>query len=179
MRRRPEHGGVPWYLMFTIAAAIGTGFGVYRVLHQRELRLADERARAPKHVPKPVEPAREPTVEEAKPEEIEMPADQVAVVMIGTPRIDGELEGVGVELAVAAQREAIERCYTGVVAQGALEISLFADPRGRPSSVTAGAEPFDSTLASCVEDLIKTLRFPRPANGESARIVIPILFSRS
>ena len=57
-----EYGGAPWYLMFTIASSIATGFVTYRVLHAREIRLAEERARAPKPAPKPVEPPREAPV---------------------------------------------------------------------------------------------------------------------
>jgi TonB family protein len=86
--RNPEHGGVPWYLMVTIVAAIGVGLMAYRVLRERRIAAATEAARAPKPVPRPVQPAPVPEAPveapvTAEPEE-PVPAEAPVAVDDGT-----------------------------------------------------------------------------------------------
>lgn len=184
MRQR-EYGGVPWYLMFTIAASVGAGILTYNVLRERERQLAEERARAPKPPPPPPAPKpaqREEPMPEAPTDPVpETPPEAtgtVPVVTIQQAIVMGDLDEVGVEIRVAVQRQAIEECYQNAHGQGTIPFAMSVSLTGRVTAVNAVGVPFDKGLAACVATVLKRVRFTAPANAEPAEATVAIEFKR-
>lgn len=162
--RRAEHGGVPWYLLFTLVAAGGAGFGTYVVLHKREVAKAKEAAlEAAK--PKPLKPR--PTA----------PGDPMPKlgVTIETPRVDGELSATDIEIRIGGVRENLDICYAGVDGNGSVELDFTVHSTGRPTMITA-KKSFDGSLSNCVTAVLEQLRFP--ARTSNTRVTQTIRFAR-
>lgn len=147
MTRRAEHGGVPWYLLFTLAAAGATGVGTYVVLHQHEIEKAKQAAiEAAK--PKPAKPAPTPTA----------PGDPLGGVTIETPRTEGELGPTDIELRIGGVREKLQICYAGVDGDGSVELEFVVRSTGRPALFST-KNSFDESVANCVTAVLEQLRF--------------------
>lgn len=146
--KRAEHGGVPWYLLFTLAAAGSVGFGTYVVLHQREIAKAKAAAlEAAK--PKPAKPAPRPAA----------PADPLSGTTVDTPRVDGALGATDIEIRVGGVREKLEICYAGVDGNGSVELEFVVRSTGQPAMFST-KKTFDESLANCVTTVLEQLRFP-------------------
>ncbi len=183
MKRNAQHGGVPWFLMFAIVSSIGIGVVAWQVLHKRAIAEAAERARAPKPVPKPVEPPRERTPEVAEPPVAEEPAapppvaeqqsgacDEVACVIAkyeppccarfkrpasnSAGDLQEGLERAMISKGIADVKQRIMACGDGSTATG------------KVTSVDLDVSP-DPDLGACVVAAVKKATFPKTVNGGS------------
>jgi TonB family protein len=194
-RRKPEHGGAPWYLMFTIVAAIVTGFVAYQVLHKRRLTAEAEAARAPKPVPKPVEPppqpepvpeaAEPPTPEESPPAEVasEELCDEVGCVLnnyegaccakykkprpsSGNGGMAESLDRSLISVGIDGVKARITACGDVSTATGKVKVKVRVSPDGSVSVVEVQTTP-DPDLGACVAAAVRKARFAATQTGGS------------
>ncbi len=189
-RRNPQHGGVPWYLMFAIVAALGIGFVVYRVMRERRIAEAAERARAPKQAPRPVEvaavPEPTPVAEEAPvPEEPAPPpaaCDEVSCVLDNytgpccarfkakraptDSELPESLDRAMISQGIASVRELIMTCGDVTEARGRVKVKVRVGANGRVTVVTVESAP-DEQLGACVAGFVKQAQFAQTQTGGS------------
>ena len=185
MRNR-EYGGVPWYMMFTIVASIGSGVGAYHVLHKRELEKAEYARLHPAPPPPPPAPKPEPKPEgdplDYEPTPVAEPATGVepeipSGLTIGSPSIsDGDIDLTAVEVRVGGQREAIQKCFADTHAKGGFIVKIAIGSSGRASQVSVDDETFDQAATTCVMNTLRKVRYPLPMDNSSAVVTIPVVW---
>jgi hypothetical protein len=146
--RRGEHGGVPWYLVFTLVAAGGVGTGTYVVMHKRE-----------------VEKRRLAAIEAVKPK----PPKPAPDVFFGAPDVPPTLDGAAVEIAIGTRAEELRDCFRATDAKGTMQVAFYVDARGAANAIIASG-PFRAEINSCVTELVRGVTFPEPTDGSSANI---------
>lgn len=200
-----QRGSIVIYLLFSIAAAVATGYGTYRVMRTRRLESEAAEARAvanrpqrahvapaPRHSAPP--PASEPGPDEAAFERAPDPAEAGAVdppvlddptndtVVYGTPGVSGGLSALSVERTVKRYAVRIDRCLRKTreqyrVRRGTVRVMVDVDAQGRVVAASAKLDGAEQVLGDCVLDVFRRLRFDAPSEGGPGRIVFPIVFA--
>ncbi len=182
------------YLLFSLAAAIAAGYGVYRLLRERKAPPANETAEAPpvrRPSPRPAAPV-EPTPVAAPPSDLIEPgaAERAAIapeigeldedaVLLGTPGTSGGLEAAQVERTVKRYTVRYERCMRraserGEHPRGELRVTLVIAADGSVDFVTGKPTNLSDELATCIVDVIKKLRFDKTSDGMKVKAVFPM-----
>ncbi len=197
MGRHLERGQAALWVIGVLAVSIAAGVGVYLVIKDQRVAAAAEArstpvdpdpAPTPPPVPAPVEPAPDPvetpvvrpTADSLSTED--MAADHAidpTSGMLGTPGVDGGLVVAAVMSVVEPAEPRLTRCFEQRVAAGAkidgvMRVVLTINRRGGVDS--AEAQGLDDGLGLCVAGVLKSLRFGRTSDGETARIVYPLGF---
>lgn len=201
-----QRGSIALYLLFSIAAAIATGYGTYRVIRQYRLETDAAEALAaatrppratvadpPTPLPPPKVPSEVPVEEElaveptdsaearaVDPEPFEDPAKDT--VVYGTPGVSGGLTAAAVERTVMRYAARIERCLRKTreqyrVRRGTVRMTTDVDAQGKVLLVTAKLDNAEQLLGDCMVDVFRRLRFDATSDGGPARIVYPIVFA--
>ena len=175
-----QRGSVGVYLLFSIAAAIASGYGVYAWMHGHKPHAAPvvEAAPPPKPAPRPVS-APTPV---AQPAPVEVPslAEQRAVdppstgtsPAMGVPGIDGPIERGSVDRRMRAKSRALQMCWDGE-RPTTVHVTLLVDGNGRVTS-TRISPALSMATSKCIANVFATISFS--AFGQPSEIVQPIAF---
>ena len=190
-----QRGNIALYLLFSLAVSTAVGYGVYALLRDRPrmAEAADEvpRAAEPRRVTPVGAPAAAPDVEPNVAPAVE-PADRQAVapadveagdedaVLLGTPGVVGALEASAVERTMKRYHVRWERCMRRArerheAARGDLRLAFDIAGDGSVARISYQATVEDA-LATCVTDVVKRLRFDRPADAALVKVVVPMRF---
>jgi hypothetical protein len=182
------------YLLFSLAAAIAVGYGVYVMLRERSSTPASETVEAPparRPPPRPAPPV-EPTPVAAPPPDLIEPdaAERAAVaptigdvdtdaVLLGTPGTSGGLEPAQVERTVKRYMVRYERCMRrakerGEQPRGELRLTIVIAADGSVDFITGKPTNLSEELAACVVDVVKKLRFDKSSDGMKVKAVYPM-----
>jgi hypothetical protein len=196
-----ERGSIALYLLFSLAAAIATGYAAYRVI--REQRLQSEAMQVasatrpaparPLPAPRPLDPL-EPTPDVDSTPPVTDAADLAAVdpddfedpekdtVVYGIPGIAGALTIDAVSRTVKRYANRFDRCLRKTreqysVRRATVRVTVDVDAQGKVLLATAKLQDAEQYLAECVLDVFRKLRFDAPSDRAPARIVYPIVFA--
>jgi outer membrane biosynthesis protein TonB len=191
-----QRGNVAVYLLFSLAASVGAGYGVYTLIKNRPQSVVDDSAVASKpaqrnraHGPTPAPP--EPMAPFPEPESPSEPAEPESVapadiddppadtVLLGRPGVAGALEVAQVERTVKRYVVRYERCMRRarerhLLQRGQLRVLFHITPDGVVDYATVKASTVESELADCILDMIKKLRFDTSAGVSS--VAYPFAF---
>lgn len=187
-----QRGSIVLYLVFSIAASVAAGYGVYVLVRDHKSAIADDAVAEPTPVrPAPraevtPKPAESVAVAEADPAElaavepnlIESPKD---VVLFGTPGVAGALAVDSIEHTIKRYTVRYERCMRrarerGVTPAGSLRITLIIAEDGKVDYATGKPTSLDEELAVCVVEVVNDLRFGKSTDGAKVKVVYPIAF---
>jgi hypothetical protein len=190
-----QRGSVVLYLLFSIAASIAAGYGVYLLLRERNHASAatpDVAEAPPARAPAPRPVAPEPTpVADTPPDLIEPDAAERGAVapeiadvdkdavLLGTPGVSGGLEAAQVERTIKRYTVRYERCMRrskerGEEPRGELRLTLVLGPDGDVEFATGKPTNLSDELASCIVDVVQKLRFDKTSDGMKAKVVYPL-----
>jgi len=189
-----QRGNVAVYLLFSLAAATGAGYGVYRLMRDHKPAVADEhvdvqtaQAPTPRPTPAPVdeqpaEPAQAVDIAEASavaPEDIADPPKDT--VVLGRPGVAGALDADSVERMVKRYIGRYDRCIRHThekyrMRRGSLRVTFVIGATGNVDYASAQATDVEEDLANCVLDVIKKLRFDKSSDGAKVKVVYPMAF---
>lgn len=190
-----QRGSIGVYLLFSIVVATAAGYGVYALLRARPQDAGDAevtQARAEPHAVMPVRPAPPPPEPPEVIPEDGGPAERGAIapagieapdedtVLLGTPGVAGALEPAQVDRTMKRYMVRWERCMRRArerdeLPDGVLSLSFVIAGDGSVSGMSYRASVEDS-LAVCVTDVVKKLRFDKPVDGADVRVVVPMRF---
>jgi hypothetical protein len=187
-----QRGNIALYLLFSLSAATGVGYGVYVLLRDQPKTAAaipppDRNPDMPaRPSPGPTEPPETPSAppvdmaerDAVPPADIENP--EADVVLLGTPGVAGALEASKVERTMKRYNVRWERCMRrarerGALQRGDLRLSFVIGADGDVLGVES-ASSLDPELVTCVTDTLKKLRFDRPIDGAMVKVVYPMRF---
>lgn len=185
------------YLLFSLAASVAVGYGVYVLLRERRSTAAGESGSesveaepAGRPVPRPMAP--EPTPAVAPPPDLIEPdaAERAAVapdigdvdkdaVLLGTPGTSDNLDPAQVERTIKRYTVRYERCMRrakerGEQPRGELRVTIVIAADGSVDFATGQPTNLSDELATCIVDVIHKLRFDRPSDGMKAKVVYPM-----
>ncbi len=106
-------------------------------------------------------------------------------VVLGTPRVVGDIEQTAAMNAITPLKTSFEACYAtrlGAVPElsGRLQVKAVIGPQGEhmePPSLAEGGTIDDADLIACVTPYLPNLRFAPLGDGKTAVALFPILFS--
>jgi hypothetical protein len=181
-----QRGSVAAYLLFSIAASIATGYGVYAVI--RDNKSATPPTPRPVREAPPPAPAAAPVVDDEPPPPPPPPqslAQQRAVdptveagdiisPVMGTPGIEGPIERGSVDRRMRAKSLALQSCWERNGDQRVtVRMTMLVDEDGRVTSASVSPGLTVATEA-CIVSVLGSLSFTSP--GKPAEVVQPIAF---
>ena len=192
-----ERGSIALYLLFSIAASIAAGYGVYLLIRDRRVAAADDAVAesaparaAPRPEPMPATPVVEATETAGAPDPAELAAVEADAdivlakdtVLFGTPGVAGGLEVGDIERTIKRYSVRYERCMRrakerGITPRGTLRLTFVVAADGNVAYATGKATNLDDELASCVVDVVKKLRFDKSTDGAPVKVVYPMAFA--
>jgi hypothetical protein len=187
-----QRGSIALYLLFSIAASVAAGYGVYLLIRDRKLAVADDAVAEPAPArptppPEPIaeppvtEPAEAVDVAEAGAVEPTVVASTKDAVVLGRPGVAGGLGVDAVEHTIQRYMVRYERCMRrakerGATPSGLLRLTFVISAEGGVDYVTGARGGIDEELASCVVDVVKKLRFDKSSDGAKVKVVYPFAF---
>ena len=194
MGRSFARGSIGLYLLFSLAASVAVGYGVYVLIRERSKASADDSV---VERPVPVRPVSAPVVAPpAVPDDPQPPAVDVAerdavepeaiaepakdTVLFGRPGVAGALEPAAVERTIKRYLVRFDRCARkarerDAVPRGEMRLTFVIAADGDVEYVS-GKTTADDELSNCVLDLVKKLRFDKSTDGAMVKVVYPIAF---
>lgn len=101
----------------------------------------------------------------------------------GEAEFTGSIDRHAIRLAIRENSKDFQTCYESALtknpeAMGRIELQWDIDGQGRPSNINVvTSEIHDPNFKSCMEDEISKLNFPRPPEGQIARVIFPFSFN--
>jgi hypothetical protein len=196
-RLASQRGNIGLYMLFSLAASIASGYGVYVLIRDRPRSAVDDTREVepaparpePVATPTPATPTPAEPVAEATPVDIAerdavAPADlddpPKDTVLYGRPGVDGELDVASVEHTVKRYSVRYERCFRKTheryrMRPGGLRLTVVIGSDGSVIQASYRTTVEDE-LATCVMDVVKKLKFDKPTDGAIAKVVYPMVF---
>jgi len=112
-------------------------------------------------------------------EELSRRGHRITVSALGQPATNGDLDKAEVRKVVKSAKQKITYCYEKTLLakptiKGTVQVQFFIKPDGTVGN--AAANGFDPDVASCLEDVIKSLSFPKPKSGGGVQVNYPFSF---
>lgn len=97
----------------------------------------------------------------------------------GQPNAQGDLDKAIIREKVRGQHVALLDCYAKQLASkptlsGTVSTPFFISPKGKV--ITAASSGLDPAVATCVQEIIKTIEFPQPKGGGGVQVYYPMRF---
>lgn len=96
------------------------------------------------------------------------------------PPTHGRVDAQAARQLLATRNDAVRRCYaeglnTDATLHGEITVRLRVEPDGRVSEASSGGDPALLRVGRCIEEALRTLRFPQPTGG-AATVAAPFVF---
>lgn len=103
----------------------------------------------------------------------------VPTVSIGQPNAQGDLDKAIIRRYIKRNINKIQYCYEKQLLskpkiEGTIQTQFMISPSGSVSA--ADAQGFDTDVATCVRDVIKSIEFPKPKGGGMVQVNYPFTF---
>jgi hypothetical protein len=181
-----QRGSVVAYLLFSIAASIATGYGVYAVIRDNKSatpppptprQLREETPPAPTPAPvvdEPPPPPPEQSLAQQRAVDPTVEAGDIISPVMGIPGIEGPIERGSVDRRMRAKSLALQSCWERNGDQRVtVRMTMLVDEDGRVTSATVSPGLTVATEA-CIISVLGSLSFTSP--GKPAEVVQPIAF---
>lgn len=183
MGRHRERGHAAVWVVGALGVSIAVGVSVFLVIKDHRGVVAEARSTPVELPPEPHRPALEPPIAPAPAPEPTPPADEAEAgavdpeldTMFGTPGIDGKLDPDEVKRIITRTQAKLTTCFAEPArAGGIVRVMMMINRRGGVTTIAASG--IDDALDRCVESALRDVRFGKTADGNPAKIVVPIAF---
>lgn len=111
----------------------------------------------------------------------DVPASDRDIVAFGTPGIAGDLDRASIERTFKRYTNRFERCVRKAREKNEahrtdMRVRFQVTAEGAVEQLEARSDTLERVLSTCVMELVQKLHFDKPGDGNTARVVYPILF---